>query len=345
MLFRLPLLSLLALTASALPVEEYRRSLETADFNTLAVSSPDLDNLRFFVQYAGAAYCNSKNAAGTPLACSASACPRVEANGATTVASFRGDDTGIEGLVARDDVARLIVLTIRGSNEILNWITNIDFFFTGCNSLVSGCQTHSGFTRAWEGLRTPAINAIRTTRAQYPGYRVVVTGHSLGAAVATLAAAYLRAHENIPVDLYSYGAPRVGNAQFANFVSAQPGANWRLTHGDDPVTRLPPIIFGYRHTTPEHWLTGGPSDHIDYTASDITVCHGIATTACNGGTLGLDITAHNHYLHVASGCSPKFKSAALSSGGVSVASEEALEAKVNEWARLDTLFANSGGAR
>lgn len=308
------------------------------------MSAPDLDNLRFFVQYAGAAYCNSKNAAGAPIVCSADACPAVEANQATTLTSFRGDDTGIEGFVARDDTAGLIVLSIRGSNEILNWITNLDFFFTSCDSLVHGCQTHTGFTRAWEGLRTAAVNAIHAARAQYPTYKVVATGHSLGAAVATLAAAYLRAHENIPVDLYSYGAPRVGNAEFANFVSAQPGANWRLTHGADPVTRLPPIIFGYRHTTPEHWLNGHPSDYTDYTAADIDVCHGIASISCNGGTLGLDVDAHGHYLHDASACSPKSKSAAASPGRVGAASQQDLEERLNEWVRQDVDFVNRGGA-
>ncbi|ROT43218.1 alpha/beta-hydrolase [Sodiomyces alkalinus F11] len=342
MLFKLPFLSLLALTASALPLEEYSRSLETADFSTLSVTPAELDSLRFFVQYAGAAYCNSQNAAGARVVCGANACPRVEANQATTLASFRGDDTGIEGFVARDDIAGLIVLSIRGSNEILNWLTNIDFLFLNCDSLVRGCRTHSGFTRAWQGLRTPAVNAIRAARAQYPSYRVVVTGHSLGAAVATLAAAYLRAEENIPNDLYSYGAPRAGNAEFANFVSAQAGANWRLTHGADPVTRLPPILFGYRHTTPEHWLNGGPSNHIDYTANDIDVCHGIANTACNAGTSGLDVDAHGHYLHVASACSPKLRTAAFSSNASS--EQELLEAKLNEWVRQDIEFVGHGGA-
>ncbi len=92
---------------------------------------------------------------------------------------------------------------------------------------------------------------------------MVATGHSLGGAVATLAAAYLRAAGNA-VDLYTYGSPRVGNDAFANFVSAQAGLEIRVTHLDDPVPRLPPLLFSYRHTSPEYWLYDGGATTTNY---------------------------------------------------------------------------------
>lgn len=62
-----------------------------------------------------------------------------------------------------------------------------------------------------------------------PSYSLVVTGHSLGGAVATIAAATLRQY-GYPCELYTYGSPRVFNSVGAAFVSTQPGGNVRVTH-------------------------------------------------------------------------------------------------------------------
>ncbi|KAM0283415.1 hypothetical protein ACHAQH_002538 [Verticillium albo-atrum] len=335
MLFKFPVLSLLAATATAgvLPVEEYHNSLTALDDRAVGVTSADLSNFRFFVQYAAAAYCNSANAPGTVLKCSENGCPEVEANRATTIASFSGVSSGIEALVARDDVARTIVLTVRGSSNIRNWISNILFAFTGCTDLTAKCKVHTGFNNAWREIRTPAIAAIKQARAANPSYTVVATGHSLGGAVATIAAAYLRAKESIPVTLYTYGSPRVGNDYFANFVSAQAGAEYRVTHAADPVPRLPPIILGYRHTSVEYWLQGGASDFVDYTVSDIRVCEGIASISCNGGILGLDIDAHTYYLQDTSACNPK----SITRQPDELTDEE-LEARLNAFVLQDIQF-------
>ena len=73
--------------------------------------------------------------------------------------------------------------------------------------------------------------ALQNAMQQYPGYPVVVTGHSLGAALSTLAALDLActawnnpanpmSHPPIsPVVVYNYGSPRLGNQAFANTVN------------------------------------------------------------------------------------------------------------------------------
>ncbi|CRK18047.1 hypothetical protein BN1708_012218 [Verticillium longisporum] len=335
MLFKLPVLSLLAATATAgvLPMKEYGNTLAALDERAVGVTSADLNNFRFYVQYAAAAYCNGANAPGAAVKCSENGCPQVEANRATTIASFAGATSGIEGLVVRDDVARTIVLTVRGSSNIRNWISNILFAFTGCTDLTANCKVHAGFNNAWREIRTPAIAAIKQASAANPNYTVVATGHSLGAAVATIGAAYLRAKESIPVTLYTYGSPRVGNDYFAKFVSAQAGAEYRVTHATDPVPRLPPIILGYRHTSVEYWLSGGGSHKVDYTVTDIRVCEGIASIGCNGGVLGLDIEAHLHYLQDTSACSPK----GMARQSATLTDTE-LEARLNSYVKQDIQF-------
>lgn len=314
---------------------EQRELWSTADpFAALAVTEATLNDFRFFVQYAGASYCNSENAPGAPITCAANACADAEANGASTVAAVEGPRSGLGAVVAIDHARDVIVVSVRGSSNVRNWITNIQFAWAGCDSLTSGCKVHTGFAEAWDEIRGTVINAVRSARASNPGYRVVATGHSLGGAVATIGAAYLRAHEGVPVDVYTYGAPRSGNDVFANFVTRQAGAEFRLTHGADPVSRLPPILFGYRHTTPEYWLNGGSSDTIDYGTGNIRVCEGIANVSCNSGTFGLDVLAHGYFLANVAACNPKFKPSVRQAD----VSDEELEERLNNWVREDIQY-------
>jgi pimeloyl-ACP methyl ester carboxylesterase len=164
---------------------------------------------------------------------------------------------------------------------------------------------HAGFLTAWKEPRTQIISAIKAARTQYPSYKLVITGHSLGGAVATLAAADLRA-QGIPADLFTYGSPRTGNRQFAEFVSGQSGINARVTHTADPVPRLPPLVLTpFRHTTPEYWLSNGAARKTDYVLSDVKICEGTASTGCNAGTVpSLNIDTHLYYFVWTSQCAP-----------------------------------------
>lgn len=172
---------------------------------------------------------------------------------------------------------------------------------------------------------------MSSAKTANPDYRIIATGHSLGGAVATIAAANLR-KAGFAVDIYTFGAPRAGNAAFANFVTQQAGAEFRVTHDNDPVPRLPPIIFGYRHTSPEYWLAGGYSTKYDYKLSDIKVCEGTASISCNGGTFGLDILAHLSYLQDVSACAP------IGIFWRDQISDEELEQRLNDFSQQDQEF-------
>lgn len=164
---------------------------------------------------------------------------------------------------------------------------------------------HAGFFAAWTGRRASILSAIQDLRSKHPTYKIVITGHSLGGAVATLAAADLR-NMDYELDLYTYGSPRVGNSIFAYFVSGQAGITARVTHVNDPVPKLPPMTLTlFRHTTPEYWLSTGSATTTDYTPADVKVCKGIFTLGCNAGTLpSLDFDAHRYYFENISVCGP-----------------------------------------
>lgn len=151
------------------------------------------------------------------------------------------------------------------------------------------------------------METVEKLHSEYPDYSIVTTGHSMGAALATLAGANLR--QKIPekvIDVYSLGSPRVGNQAFAEYVSAQPGSVFRITHVNDPVPRLPPNLMGYYHTDVEYWLSTGGALTTDYTPNDVLVCKGIFNKNCNTKSdfFGFGFAAHVNYLTRIGACKP-----------------------------------------
>ncbi|OAA41642.1 lipase [Metarhizium rileyi] len=275
-------------------------SLETRGI--IRVTTKELNSIKFFSQHAAAAYCNSDTATGQPLRCNNAACPLVMLNKPVVVASMAlsGKFTGVGAYVAIDFRRKEIVFAVRGSNNIRNYITDMIFAWSDCD-LTPQCKLHAGFAAAWNEIRGTALNAIKSAHRQYPNYKIVSTGHSLGAAIATIGAAYLR-RDGLAVDLYTFGSPRIGNNKFANWFISRPGGHWRVTHESDIIPRLPPIFMGYRHVSPEYWLSGGSSEQTDYSVSQVSVCSGIANTQCNGSRFTPDMFAHLYYLGDTAAC-------------------------------------------
>ena len=60
------------------------------------------------------------------------------------------------------------------------------------------------------------VPAVKNLVAQFPNYKIWVTGHSLGAAISVLCAVEL-AQEGFSVNVINFGCPRVGNQDFSNF--------------------------------------------------------------------------------------------------------------------------------
>lgn len=136
--------------------------------------------------------------------------------------------------------------------------------------------------------------------AQYPSYRIAITGHSLGGAVAALAAASLRV-QGYDVALYSFGAPRVGGAALSSFISGQKGGNYRVTHWNDPVPRVPLLTMGYVHISPEYYV--GVGNGVDVKKGDFRVYEGaVSLFRGNAAWLVTDAEAHRWYFGRMFGC-------------------------------------------
>ena len=95
---------------------------------------------------------------------------------------------------------------------------------------------HSGF----RGELDKVWNLITNLVSQNAEKELYICGHSLGGAMATLAASRLSQTE----ELYTFGSPRVGTR---SFVKALKAVHWRFVNNNDIVTRVPLALMGYKH--------------------------------------------------------------------------------------------------
>ncbi len=148
---------------------------------------------------------------------------------------FSDGGTGTQAFAAIDAARGRAFVAFRGTepDEPSDWVTDaqamlVDWQGTG--------KIHLGYRDALNG----AWGRIEAWLTQAPGLEVWITGHSLGAALATLASALLPAAR-----LVSFGSPRVGNAAFAAQFEGR--SVRRYVNCCDLVPRLPPALLGYAH--------------------------------------------------------------------------------------------------
>jgi len=128
---------------------------------------------------------------------------------------------------------------------------------------------HFGFRNAFDSVYAE----IEATLEQWSGMgrTLWITGHSLGGALALLAAAHLR----FPADptktlprpiagLYTFGQPRVGTANFCQACDANFGSYYfRYVNNEDIVTRIPPRELGYWHAGKTRYIDKDGKIHDD----------------------------------------------------------------------------------
>jgi hypothetical protein len=197
------------------------------------------------------------------------------------------------GYIGYHQGQKAIYVSFRGSDSIQNWISNINAILTtypapGC----SNCEVHKGFYQAEQSCFPDVLNHVKTLKSTYPDYQVVVTGHSLGAALATLVSVDLINVGISPVRMFNYGSPRVGDTNFANYVNSVIKDRNRITHHKDLVPHSP-MHERFTHHSGE-WYE--PSDDVVLNA-----CSGNEDSNCSYQWHITSVSDHLYYLGLSMG--------------------------------------------
>ncbi|KAH8111918.1 alpha/beta-hydrolase [Phellopilus nigrolimitatus] len=210
------------------------------------ISQSLMDSFTHYVQFASGAY---------QLACPAAPL------GTTLITQFNDDATNTQGYVARDDGRKEIVVAYRGSIQLQDFVTDADFIMVDYVSPgvsgTSGVQAHQGFLAAINSVVSTVLKAVSKQLAAHPTYTLISTGHSLGAALASLGGVSLAANfPGVPLTLYTFGQPRTGNPAYAALAEKLVGVDniFRTVETYDGVPTIPPISFGYEHHATQYWV-------------------------------------------------------------------------------------------
>jgi triacylglycerol lipase len=152
-------------------------------------------------------------------------------------------------------------LIFRGTLTGTEWIRNLNTSLTPYTKKEYG-SVHAGFLQTYASLReaiTRALSGLDRRR------KVVVAGHSLGAALATLLAPDIELIPRGTVEaLYTFASPRVGDNGFVSaFNESFSNRSFRITNTSDIVTSIP-------FPAPVAGIVGGYFSHVD-TPVDFTV--------------------------------------------------------------------------
>lgn len=116
-------------------------------------------------------------------------------------------------------------------------------------------RVHKGFASRWRALRGPIEEWLGRQCAQRS--RLLLCGHSLGAALATLSATVWT-----PAVLITIGSPRVGNEEFAEAIDVT--KTKRLVNCCDLVTQVPPELSSlYVHVAHKTYIDRKGNTHDD----------------------------------------------------------------------------------
>lgn len=175
------------------------------------------------------------------------------AGGFKLVSALSDPGTDTQGFVAvrrPGDEMDMGVVSFRGTENVQDWITNLQYSLTPADSPQAGGRqssgkVHQGFLDAFRSIRDQVDRYLPCAE----GLPVFITGHSLGGALAMLGAAHLSGWDLAA--FYTFGAPRVGNKSFSSSLRTPV---YRVINPLDTVPLVPGCWRGYRHAGTERKL-------------------------------------------------------------------------------------------
>lgn len=135
---------------------------------------------------------------------------------------------GTQAFLAKREADRMAVLAFRGTEkeaEDIKTDLNARFYTRG------GVKVHDGFRQAFAYVEP----MVKEKVGALVDYKLYITGHSLGGALALVASRVLST-DNVAA-CYTFGSPKVGNSEFGDDIKIP---IYRVVNAADLVPRVPP---------------------------------------------------------------------------------------------------------
>lgn len=289
----------------------------------------DMDVARAVSRLVAASYCNVSSLAAWN-------CTRCATSGFELKKVVFDQLWDLLGFVGWSDELDGVVVAFRGtdSRSYYNWVENMRTWRTDLalnyDGMPSRALVHGGFFVSYNdsylaGNISEAVAEIIAEKTSHPAgsggggaggdFRqgnpppqvlptVFTSGHSLGGALATLAALDLKMTLNLTdVRVITFGSPRVGNHVFTKWFEDTVGPSWRFTHDRDIVPSVPPGYMGFHHLAHEIWVV----DLLLEGRTLVGVCDGSGEDPrCHNSVchLGLCTSVADHLLYLSEMYSP-----------------------------------------
>jgi triacylglycerol lipase len=191
------------------------------------------------------------------------------------VASFTADAYGatkeLFGFIIESD--DIIVIAFRGTTSTADTISDLIAIQVPYPWVPNGGKTHRGFTEIYATARQQILSALSKCSKEK---KLLITGHSLGGALAALCALDLAYNTKFKSPtVYTYGAPRVGDPTFAAAYNRAIAINHRLAIESDLIPLIPPPIYKTPQSKVFLYLHLKGGVHLHYISDSLSKNHAL----------------------------------------------------------------------
>jgi len=123
-------------------------------------------------------------------------------------------------------------ISLKGTTTVEEWTQDLQYHQV---SLENGVMIHEGFDTICNSI----LDTVKNSITKHNPSNIVITGHSLGAAIATVLGYHLN-NPSINLQVYTFASPRVGNKKFCEAVSLF--KLFRYVNTCDIIPTLPPSV-------------------------------------------------------------------------------------------------------
>jgi len=222
---------------------------------------------------------------------------KVKGNIPTNLTSIETLNNGTEsipfGVILQESKTKNLYIIFRGTINTKEWMQDFNMDQTSVTNLkfkpenndkqvqyslspeLANVKIHSGFMEIYNSFKDKIVKTIQKTKPS----NIIIAGHSLGAAIATIAGVDLNSKGYKPVT-YAFASPRVGNETFKKIVSDNKIILYRIVNDSDIIPTLPPSVvpnleeptnpFFYEHCGQEITFT---DNRFSYMNNHIISCY------------------------------------------------------------------------